>query len=75
MVPELGGDTVVDHLVLENAEPSLVQCQLSKIARSQQAGRHHRRDHAVDRSPVERAECLGGAAAATIASTRSSRSG
>ena len=64
VVEELGGDVVLDDLVLEHAEAGLLHGELRELDRRPQAGDGHRPDDAVDRLLVEAPEGVGGGAGA-----------
>ena len=67
VVEELGGDVVLDDLVLEHAEAGLLHRELGEVDRVLEAGDDHRPDDAVDRLLVERAQ--GAVAAARARAT------
>ena len=58
VVEELGGDVVLDHLVLEHPETGLLHRQLGELEGALQSGHHHRPDDLVDLPLVEPAEAV-----------------
>ena len=56
VVEELGGDVVLDHLVLEHAEVGLLHRQLGELDGVLEPGDDHRPDDPVDRLLVELAQ-------------------
>ena len=61
VVQELGGDVVLDHLVLEHAEAGVLHRQARELDRVLEAGDHERVDDPVDASlVVDGAEATGG---------------
>ena len=61
VVEELGGDVVLDHLVLEHAEAGLLERELGELDGGLEPGDDHRADDPVDLRLVgDRAERRGG---------------